>query len=187
MYQFDCETTDMSQSLFDDLRSLAANLKRLMRERFNRHVSFGDLVSDRWETAREYGFGEGSSCYNNVLILGDVSVGKNTWIGPNVVLDGSGGLKIGDFCTISAGVQIYTHDSVKWAVSLGQDEFESAPVRIGSGVYLGPQTVVQMGVSVGDKAVIGACSYVRNDIPPGARAWGCPAAIRGGKPDPRDS
>ena len=168
----------MNESLFDDLRSLATHLRHLMRARFKRHVSFGDLVSDRWETAREYGFGEGSSCYNNVLILGDVKVGKNTWIGPNVVLDGSGGLEIGDFCTINAGVQIYTHNSVKWAVSLGQAEFESAPVRIGSGVYLGPQTVVQMGVSIGDKAVVGACSYVRNDIPSGARAWGCPAAVR---------
>ena len=67
--------------------------KRLRKEMFKnhkRHVSLQDLFSDRWETAEFYNFGEGSSCYNNVLILGNVSVDKNTWIGPNVILDGSG-------------------------------------------------------------------------------------------------
>ena len=33
--------------------------------------------------------------YDSVLVIGDVQVGKNTWIGPFVVLDGSGGLEIG--------------------------------------------------------------------------------------------
>ena len=78
----------------------------------NRHVSFGDLVADRFETARFMGFGIGTSVYNNVLVIGDVTVGENCWIGPNCLLDGSGGLTIGDHCSISAGVQIYTHNSV---------------------------------------------------------------------------
>ena len=47
-----------------------------MKEKFNRHVSIQDLLSDRWETAKFYGFGEGTSCYNNVLILGDVKLEK---------------------------------------------------------------------------------------------------------------
>ena len=91
------------------LQNLIKKLRLQMKDKFNRHVSIQDLLSDRWETAEFYGFGKGSSCYNNVLILGDVKVGRNTWIGPNVILDGSGGLEIGDFVSISAGVQIYTH------------------------------------------------------------------------------
>ena len=35
-----------------------------------------------------------------IMIIGDVKVGKNTWIGPNVILDGSGGLEIGDYVCI---------------------------------------------------------------------------------------
>jgi hypothetical protein len=35
--------------------------------------------------------------YDNVLVLGDVMVGRHTWIGPGCSLDGSGGdLQIGD-------------------------------------------------------------------------------------------
>ena len=92
-----------------------------MRRRWQRRVPLGDLMTDRWEIARDYGFGEGTSCYDNVLILGDVQVGAHCWIGPNVILDGSGGLTIGDHCAISAGVQIYSHDTVARYTSMGKD------------------------------------------------------------------
>ena len=164
--------------LFEQIRDLYLELRGRMREEHYRRVSFGDLMTDRWETARYYGFGEGTSCYDNVLILGDVKVGKHTWIGPNVILDGTGGLAIGDYCSISAGVHIYTHDTVRWANSLGKEEVELAATRIGSGVYIGPQCVIQKGVEIGDKAVIGAMSFVNTDIPEGARAWGSPARIQ---------
>jgi acetyltransferase-like isoleucine patch superfamily enzyme len=161
------------------LRAELHELRARMFEKYKRHVSVQDLLSDRWETARFYGFGEGTSCYNNVLILGDVRVGRNTWIGPNVVLDGSGGtLEIGDFCSIDAGVQLYTHDSVEWATSMGTAEFKKAPTRIGSGVFIGPNTVVAMGVTIGDRAVIGTMSFVNSDIPAGAKAFGSPARIK---------
>ena len=160
------------------LRTLIAELRREKREKFRRHVSVGDLLTDRWEIARDYGFGEGTSCYDNVLILGDVTVGRHCWIGPNVILDGSGGLTIGDHCDISAGVHIYTHHTVARALSGGIAPIDKAPVSIGSRVYIGPQTVIQKGVTIGDGVVIGAMSLVNCDIPSGAKAWGIPATIK---------
>ena len=89
-------------------QALLFDLRREKREKYQRHVSVGDLLTDRWEIAREHGFGAGTSCYDNVLILGSVTVGKHCWIGPNVVLDGIwGGLSIGDYVDICAGAQIY--------------------------------------------------------------------------------
>jgi acetyltransferase-like isoleucine patch superfamily enzyme len=160
------------------IRALIADLRREMREKFRRHVSVGDLLTDRWEVACEYGFGEGTSCYDNVLILGDVKVGKHCWIGPNVILDGQGGLTIGDHCDISAGAQIYTHHTVTRCLSGGVAAIELAPVRIGSRVYIGPQCVIAKGVTIGDGVVIGAMSLVNRDIPSGARAWGIPARLQ---------
>jgi len=154
-----------------------------MLNKFNRHVSIGDLLSDRWDTARFYGFGEGTSCYNNVLILGNVVVGKNTWIGPNVILDGSGGLVIGDYVSISSGVQIYTHHTVEWSNTMGKAEIPRKKTTIGNGVYIGPNTVIQMGVTVGDGAIIGAMSFVNRDVPAFTTVFGTPARVI--KPTPQ--
>ncbi|MDC0360661.1 acyltransferase [Alphaproteobacteria bacterium] len=158
------------------INSIIKTLRLNMLNKFQRHVSINDLLSDRWETAKFYGFGEGTSCYNNVLIMGDVSVGKNTWIGPNVVLDGSGSLDIGDYVSISTGVQIYTHNTVDWSTSLGKEPIKKQATKIGNGVYIGPNSVIQMGVDIGDGAVIGAMSFVNKNVPPGEKYYGIPAS-----------
>ncbi|MGI2113398.1 acyltransferase [Shewanella frigidimarina] len=166
------------------LKELTLYLRSKMKTNHNRHVSFGDLFSDRWETAKFLGFGDGTSCYNNVLVLGNVKVGKNTWIGPNVILDGSGGqLVIGDYCSISAGVQIYTHDSVEWSTSLGVAPVVKADTIIGNGVYIGPNTIVQKGVKIGDSAIVGAMSFVNKDIEQHSKVFGCPIKVRETKGD----
>lgn len=170
----------MWEVAFRTLQDLIRSQRAKMYEKFNRHVSINDLLSDRWETAEFYGFGKGTSCYNNVLILGDVRVGKNTWIGPNVVLDGTAGLEIGDHCSISAGVQIYTHNTVNWSTSLGIESVDTAPTKIGSGVYIGPNSIIQMGVTIEDKSVIGAMSFVNKDVLRNSTVFGCPA-----KPSPK--
>jgi acetyltransferase-like isoleucine patch superfamily enzyme len=161
------------------LKALQAELQSIKRRNFQRRVPFGDLITDRAENARLCGFGEGTTMYDNVLVLGDVKVGSHTWIGPGVVLDGSGELSIGDYVSISAGVHIYTHHTLNWAVSRGAEAPERAPTRIGSGIYIGPNSIVQMGVTIGDGAVIGAMSFVNRDVPPGARVYGCPARVAG--------
>jgi acetyltransferase-like isoleucine patch superfamily enzyme len=149
------------------------------KQLFNRRVSIGDLLTERADNAAAYGFGEGSTMYDNVLVRGDVKVGRNTWIGPGCILDASGGdLVIGDWCSISAGAQIYTHHTVNRSISLGEEPIDGAPTKIGDGVYIGPNAIVQMGVTIGDRAVIGANSFVNRDIPAGARAFGSPARIK---------
>lgn len=161
------------------VRRFLSVLAERKKGQFNRRVSVGDLLTERDDNAAAYGFGQGTTMYDNALVLGDVKVGCNTWIGPGCILDGSGGgLRIGDWCSISAGVQIYTHHTVNRSISLGQLPVDYAPTSIGHGVYIGPNTVVQMGVTIGDKAIIGANSLVNRDIPAGAKAYGSPARIR---------
>jgi acetyltransferase-like isoleucine patch superfamily enzyme len=165
---------------------LLAALRRLHDERqrhtlteLRRSLPFGDEINDRWDRAAALGFGAGTSVYDSSLIIGDVRVGERTWIGPFTVLDGSGGLEIGDTCSISAGVQIYSHDSVRWAVSGGRAEYERAPVRIGSHCYIGPMTVVTKGVSIGKHCVVGANSIVNKDLPDYAIAFGSTCRVVG--------
>jgi acetyltransferase-like isoleucine patch superfamily enzyme len=161
------------------IRRFLAILATRKKQQFNRRVSIGDLLTERGDNAAVCGFGEGTTMYDNVLVRGDVKVGRNTWIGPGCILDGSGGrLQIGDWCSISAGVQIYTHHTVNQSISLGRLPIDCAATRIGDGVYIGPNAIVQMGVTIGDKAIIGANSLVNRNIPAGAKAFGSPARIR---------
>lgn len=166
-----------------DFHDQIASFQRMRDEdtasKWNRHLPFGDYVLDRWERAQLMGFGEGTSIYDSALVLGDVKVGRNVWIGPFTVLDGSGGLEIGDFCSISAGVQIYSHDSVQWAVSGGKAPYEYNRVRIGSRCYIGPTTIVAKGVTIGDGCIVGAHSLVLSDIPENSKAFGIPCRIIG--------
>lgn len=161
--------------LLERLRSLWVERFHAVRARWARSLPMADYVVDRWEKARLLGFGEGTSIFDSSLVIGDVVVGRNTWIGPNTVLDGSGGLHIGDHCSISAGVQVYTHDTIEWSTSGGVAAPKRAPVHIGNRCYVGPHVVISKGVTIGDGAVIGAMSFVNRDIPAGAKAWGCPA------------
>ena len=169
----------MIEGLLAELKALWRARRREVSESHRRSLPLADYVVDRWEKARELGFGEGSSIYDSVLVLGDVQVGRNTWIGPFVVLDGSGGLSIGSNCSISAGVQIYTHDTVRWAVTGGQAAPERSPTRIGSNCYIGPNTVVAKGVHIGDGCIVGANSLVLKDIPAGQKAYGTPCRAVG--------
>jgi acetyltransferase-like isoleucine patch superfamily enzyme len=144
-----------------------------MMNQFNRHVSAGDLLFDRWETANFLGFGEGTSCYNNALVIGSVRVGKNCWIGPNVILDGSGGdIIIGDYVSISAGVHIYTHNTVEWSNTMGKAQKRLGSVSIGSGSYVGPNSIISLGVEIGESCVIGALTFVDKSMESFSRKLG---------------
>lgn len=168
-----------SQLEFERLTALWKALRESVDAKWHRTLSFGDYFVDRWEKAAALGFGSGASIYDSSLVIGDVKVGEHTWIGPYTVLDGSGGLTIGSFCSISAGVQIYSHDTVGWALSGGQKPPDREATAIGSRCYIGPQTIIGKGVTIGDGCVIGALSLVLDSIPPGKKAFGTPARVVG--------
>ncbi len=128
----------MHRGRHDELTACAASPSPLrtacateLRERWDRDLPLDELLFDRWERARELGFGEGTSIYHSSYVYGDVRVGRGTWIGPFTMLDGTGGLRSGTL-QISSGVQIYTHDTVEWAVSGGDAPYERAPVESGA-------------------------------------------------------
>ena len=165
--------------MLENIQELYDKLQEKMREKWNRDLPFEELLFDRWERAKSLGFGEGTNIYHNSYVYGDVKVGKRTWIGPFTLLDGGGGLTIGDLCSISTGVQIYTHDTVKWAVRGGEAPYEQAPVTIHDCCHIGANAVIAKGVEIGPHSVVGAGSFVRETVPPYTIVSGVPAKIVG--------
>lgn len=168
-----------------DLWALYESMRAEFRDKWRRDLPFDELLFDRWERAKGLGFGEGASIYHSALVYGDVKVGKGTWVGPNTLLDGSHGLTIGSTCSISAGVAIYTHDTVQWALSGGIAAADGGAVTIGDCTHIGGHCVIARGVTIGDHCVIGAHSFVNRDIPPYTVAAGTPCR-RLGRVEARD-
>lgn len=164
--------------LLDALKKIWLVKREEVHQKFNRTLPFGDYIVDRWEKAKILGFGKGSSIYDSSLVFGKVIVGEETWIGPFTILDGSGGgLEIGSHCSISAGVQIYTHDTVERSLTGGQASITTAATKIGSNCYIGPNTIVAKGVTIGDRVVVGANSLVLENIESDSKVFGTPCRV----------
>jgi acetyltransferase-like isoleucine patch superfamily enzyme len=112
-------------------------------------------------------------------IVGEPEIGDNCWIGAFCVIDGSGGLKIGEGCDISAGAQIYSHSTVDRVLAEGQAEITSVKTVIGSFVHVGAGAVVLMGSTIGHHSIVGAGSVVLegSTAPPYSLLVGVPARV----------
>ena len=150
-------------------------MQRKKQLKYKRALPFSELIVDRDKKANILNFGKGATIHDISYVYGNVIVGENTWIGPYTILDGSGGLVIGENCSISAGVQIYTHDSVQWAISGGVEEYKYDKVKIEDNCYIGPNVIIQKGVTIGKGSVVGANSFINKSFSPNSKIAGNPA------------
>jgi acetyltransferase-like isoleucine patch superfamily enzyme len=151
-----------------------------MWDKHNRVLPTNELLFDRWKKAKMLSCGENSSVYDSSVIMGNVVIGKNVWVGPFTVLEGiNGKLTIEDYCMISSGVQIFTHHSVKYTLSGGKMDHEKGDVHIGRNTYIGGMTLIDKGITIGHHCVIGANSFVNKSIPDYSIAFGSPAKVVG--------
>ncbi len=107
------------------------------------------------------------------LIIGD-NVGMS-----GVVLDCTKEIVLEDFVYLGAGVMVYDTDfhPINFSDRRVKDKskIKSAPVRICEGAWIGAQTIILKGVTIGPRAVVGAGSVVTRDIPGDCIAAGVPA------------
>lgn len=167
------------KKLYEEICSLHEKLGAAFKDQFDRSLPLADELLDRWERARQLGWEEGSNVYDSAYIFGKVAVGKGTWVGPFTIIDGTGGLTIGEHCTISSGVHIYTHDNVLQTLSGGKSPIEYAATSIGNNCYIGPQSVLVKGITIGNQCVVASNSFVKEDIPDKTIVAGNPARAIG--------
>lgn len=112
-------------------------------------------------------------------IVGDPDIEAGTWIGAFCVIDGSGGLRIGEGCDISAGAAVYTHSTAARCISERERPIERRPTIIGDHVYIGANAVVLMGSEIGHHSVVGAGAVVTEGTvaPPYSLLLGVPARV----------
>ena len=122
-----------------------------------------------------------------------IAIGDDVYVGHYCILDGTGGLKIGDGCQIAGWSGIYTHSS-HISIRAGEAGRRSAPehmkpgfiikpVKLGRSVFVGAGAMIFPGVIVGDRALIHAGAIVTRDVGEFEIVAGVPAKVIG---DTRD-
>lgn len=147
-----------------------------MKCQFNRVLPSNELLFSRWEKAAYLGMGKGSSIYDTSVVMGDLSVGENVWIGPYTLLEAiHGKITIGDFVSINSGVMIFTHDSSAHYLSGGISLFEKGDVSIGDNTVIGSMSIIRHGITIGNRCLVGANSFVTKNVPDWTIVAGNPA------------
>jgi len=110
------------------------------------------------------------------LADGRLVIGAGTWIGRRCRLDFSGGLVIGEDCTVSEDVTILTHDHGLSPRSKPMGR----PLKIGHRVWIGANATILSNVSeIGDDSIVAAGSIVTKMVPSGAIVGGNPGQVIG--------
>jgi maltose O-acetyltransferase len=105
----------------------------------------------------------------------NIRLGDDVFINYNCVFLDIVGIVIGDRTQIGPGVHVYAadhprdHDVRRRGLEFGR------PVRIGADVWIGGGAIILPGVSIADRAVIGAGSVVTKDVAAGMTVAGNPA------------
>lgn len=143
-----------------------------------------------WNVGRHARIGYKAIVREGVEMGNDVALGDYSYIsGPRTYVESA---RIGKFCSIARqtviGVGNHDHSLVTTHPFIISPEFgglidksimvqqKPAPV-IGNDVWIGINSIIMRGVSIGDGAVVAANSVVTRDVPPYAIVGGVPAKL----------
>ena len=105
----------------------------------------------------------------------NIHLGTGVFINMGCRFQDQGGITIGDRALIG-------HNTVIATLNHSMDpahraDMEPVPVVIGADVWIGSNSTILPGVTIGDGAVIGAASVVTKDVPAGMVVVGSPAKV----------
>ncbi|MBI4549592.1 MAG: acyltransferase [Candidatus Omnitrophica bacterium] len=140
-----------------------------MRNQILLHYA-ASVLSDR-ERARLFGLPEGCRIRERAKILNpeNFKCGKYVWIGEGAVLDAQGGLTIGDYTQVGLNVMVWSHHSYKAALMSQTCKSKKGitykPTKIGNNCFISGPTVIDAGVTIGDRVLVSPFTFIDKDIP----------------------
>jgi maltose O-acetyltransferase len=106
----------------------------------------------------------------------NIELGEHVYFNFNCVVLDVCRVRIGAHTLIGPAVQIYT-PLHPWDAMERRRHEHGRPVDIGDDVWIGGGAIILPGVTVGDRAVIGAGSVVTRSVPPDVFAAGNPCRV----------
>jgi len=106
-----------------------------------------------------------------------ISIGSDTFINMNVVMLDGAPITIGNNVLIGPSVQLYTPSHSLDHLSRRKWETYCLPITIEDDVWIGGNSVINQGVTIGARSVIAANSVINSDVPPDCLYGGTPAKL----------
>lgn len=127
-------------------------------------------MEKRFKKWRKPKIKEGKLTKWNWMIQGvkNLKLGKNVDIGAFSYINAKAGVIIED------GVQIGSHCSI---YSVSTIDNKSGKVILKKGCKIGTHSVIMPGVTIGENSIIGAFSFVKENMPDNIIAYGVPAKV----------
>lgn len=113
-----------------------------------------------------------------IIGVGDLTIGANTWIGPETIIMCSSKIKIGANCDIAPCVYIGdgTHEITPDRDRIAGIDFTKC-INIGDGCWLCTNATILPGVSIGNKCVVAAGAVVNQSCGNMELIGGVPAKL----------
>jgi sugar O-acyltransferase (sialic acid O-acetyltransferase NeuD family) len=123
--------------------------------------------------AEAFGWHPAALVHPSVILAGDVTIGAGTYIAPGCVVCPRA--QVGNYVIVNTHVSL-GHDSVVEDFSqICPGARVSGGCHLGKGAFLGSNSSLTPGVTVGDEAVVGANSHAVRKVRAGSTVVGCPA------------
>ena len=165
-----------------------AHFEYASRIRIGNHCRIARQAIIRANTGdrKSISLGDKVSVQENTLISanrGHVVIGNNSWVGPNSVIYGNGGVDIGEHVMVASHCVINTvsHNFSSTDAPMNEQGISIDPVIIEDDVWIGSGAVILQGVCIGRGSIIGAGAVVTRSIPPFSIALGVPARVTGNR------
>jgi len=112
-----------------------------------------------------------------------LAIASDTFIGRGSLINAAGGIKIGTNVLIGPGVKIWSvdHRFSSTDIPIRCQGHTFSPVVIEDDVWIGMDSIILKGVTVGKGAVIAAGSVVTKDVPQFQIVAGAPAKMIGSR------
>jgi maltose O-acetyltransferase len=110
-----------------------------------------------------------------------IGAGTHLAIGLIVIDDYKNNVSIGERCSIGANVVLMSATSPDNSVLMTHPDLQKAiktePIVIGNDCWIGTGCIVMPGLTIGDKAVVGAGAVVTKDVLPSQVVQGIPGRV----------
>lgn len=138
--------------------------------------------------------GEGTQIWQYTVVLSGARIGRDCNLNAHCLVEDD--VVIGDRVTLKSGVYLWNGTTVEDDVFIGPnatftndkyprsrrrpDQFQRIVIRRGASI--GANATILGGVTIGERAMVGAGSVVTRDVPPGVLVFGSPAREAGEAP-----